>query len=149
MTIIKKKLNFNKFINSIFLSAYDFMFAGLTFEIAEGGFLDIDVKIVGPDGRIIYQGEQESSGKYTFAAHTSGVYTYCFSIIQLFSKNWHIYIYIYKTQNRYYITYIYIYICMYMFCNNNFALLFKIKKLNRRREEYYNLILYIYIYIYI
>ncbi|XP_077263689.1 transmembrane emp24 domain-containing protein [Temnothorax americanus] len=52
---------------------------GLTFEIAEGGFLDIDVKIVGPDGRIIYQGEQESSGKYTFAAHTSGVYTYCFS----------------------------------------------------------------------
>ncbi|KAL6266434.1 hypothetical protein P5V15_003284 [Pogonomyrmex californicus] len=52
---------------------------GLTFEIAEGGFLDIDVKIVGPDGRMIYQGEQESSGKYTFAAHTSGVYTYCFS----------------------------------------------------------------------
>lgn len=52
---------------------------GLTFEIAEGGFLDIDVKIVGPDGRIIYQGERESSGKYTFAAHTTGVYTYCFS----------------------------------------------------------------------
>ncbi|XP_029665099.1 transmembrane emp24 domain-containing protein 2-like [Formica exsecta] len=52
---------------------------GLTFEIAEGGFLDIDVKIVGPDARIIYQGERESSGKYTFAAHTAGVYTYCFS----------------------------------------------------------------------
>lgn len=62
----------------MFLSC-NFIFAGLTFEIAEGGFLDIDVKIVGPDGRIIYQGEQESSGKYTFAAHTSGVYTYCFS----------------------------------------------------------------------
>jgi len=61
------------------LSNIVFMFVGLTFEIAEGGFLDIDVKIVGPDGRIIYQGEQESSGKYTFAAHTSGVYTYCFS----------------------------------------------------------------------
>ncbi|XP_035734602.1 transmembrane emp24 domain-containing protein 2-like [Vespa mandarinia] len=52
---------------------------GLTFEIAEGGFLDIDVKIVGPDGKIIYQGEQERSGKFTFAAHTTGAYTYCFS----------------------------------------------------------------------
>jgi p24 family protein beta-1 len=49
------------------------------FEIAEGGFLDIDVKIVGPDGRVIYQGERETSGKYTFAAHVPGVYTYCFS----------------------------------------------------------------------
>ncbi|XP_012350238.1 transmembrane emp24 domain-containing protein-like [Apis laboriosa] len=51
---------------------------GLTFEIAEGGFLDIDVKIIGPDGKIIYQGDQESSGKYTFATHVPGVYTYCF-----------------------------------------------------------------------
>jgi len=53
--------------------------AGLMFEIAEGGFLDIDVKIVGPDGKVIYQGERETSGKYTFAAHMGGVYTYCFS----------------------------------------------------------------------
>lgn len=52
---------------------------GLTFEVAEGGFLDIDVKIVGPDGKVIYQGEQERSGKFTFSAHTAGTYTYCFS----------------------------------------------------------------------
>ncbi|XP_063986642.1 transmembrane emp24 domain-containing protein 2-like [Diachasmimorpha longicaudata] len=52
---------------------------GLTFEIAEGGFLDIDVKIVGPDGKVIYHGERESNGKYTFAAYMPGVYTYCFS----------------------------------------------------------------------
>ncbi|CAB0041077.1 unnamed protein product [Trichogramma brassicae] len=52
---------------------------GLTFEIAEGGFLDIDVRIVAPDNKIMYDGEQESSGKFTFAAHTGGVYTYCFS----------------------------------------------------------------------
>ena len=28
---------------------------GLMFEVAEGGFLDIDVKIEGPDGKIVHQ----------------------------------------------------------------------------------------------
>ncbi|XP_053616985.1 transmembrane emp24 domain-containing protein 2 [Plodia interpunctella] len=52
---------------------------GLTFEIAEGGFLDIDVTITAPDGSELYRGERESSGMYTFSAPTSGRYTYCFS----------------------------------------------------------------------
>lgn len=52
---------------------------GLTFEIAEGGFLDIDVTITGPAGDVIYRGERESSGMYTFSAPTAGKYTYCFS----------------------------------------------------------------------
>ena len=32
----------------------------LMFEVAEGGFLDIDVKINGPDGKEIYKGESST-----------------------------------------------------------------------------------------
>ncbi|XP_065580750.1 transmembrane emp24 domain-containing protein 2-like [Artemia franciscana] len=52
---------------------------GLTFEVAEGGFLDIDVKIYSPDGNLIYEGDRESNGKFAFAADKEGVYRYCFS----------------------------------------------------------------------
>jgi len=52
---------------------------GLTFEVIEGGFLDIDVRVTGPEHEEIITRERESNGKITFAAAKTGPYTYCFS----------------------------------------------------------------------
>merc|ERR1719186_842146 len=51
----------------------------LMFEVAEGGFLDIDVKIQSPKGQILHQVDRESSGKFSFAARDEGVHSFCFS----------------------------------------------------------------------
>jgi p24 family protein beta-1 len=51
----------------------------LIFEVVEGGERDIDVKVYGPEGRVIYNGDKESDNKYAFAAHIGGNYKYCFS----------------------------------------------------------------------
>lgn len=52
---------------------------GFTFEVIEGGFLDIDVTIYDPDGSLIHQEPKASSGKYTIEANKDGHYKYCFS----------------------------------------------------------------------
>jgi len=49
------------------------------FEVAEGGFLDIDVTIKSPRGQILHQVDRESSGKFSFAARDEGIHSFCFS----------------------------------------------------------------------
>lgn len=52
---------------------------GFTFEVINGGFLDIDISIYDPAGRQIHQETKTSSGKYTIEADKDGAYKYCFS----------------------------------------------------------------------
>jgi len=51
----------------------------LNFHVSSGGFMDLDVKIIAPDDRVIYSGERETEGKYSFTAENAGVYAFCFS----------------------------------------------------------------------
>lgn len=44
------------------------------FEIVDGGFNDIEIKITDPEGKVIHEADKETSGKYTFAANNDGVY---------------------------------------------------------------------------
>lgn len=63
----------------------------LFFEVSEGGFYDINVKVIqfflflyhysqltAPDGSVLYKIEKESSGHYSFTATSNGKYIYCF-----------------------------------------------------------------------
>jgi len=52
---------------------------GVMFQVIAGGFLDIDVRIFGPDNRHIYTGARETDGRYSFTASSSGTYSFCFS----------------------------------------------------------------------
>mmetsp|Transcript_39741 Transcript_39741/g.94194 ORF Transcript_39741/g.94194 Transcript_39741/m.94194 type:complete len:199 (+) Transcript_39741:102-698(+) len=50
-----------------------------SFQVSTGGFLDIDCKVSGPDDRAIYSVKKETEGRFTYIAHETGVYRFCFS----------------------------------------------------------------------
>lgn len=52
---------------------------GFTFEVMEGGFLDIGISIHDPDNNELHKEEKSTSGKYTIEANKDGHYKYCFS----------------------------------------------------------------------
>lgn len=62
------------------------------FEIVDGGFNDIDIKISDPDGKVIHEAERESSGKYTFGASTAGAYTWVWEQVFFSGESvfWHV-----------------------------------------------------------
>eukprot|EP00164_Ancoracysta_twista_P002866 GFYU01003818.1.p1 GENE.GFYU01003818.1~~GFYU01003818.1.p1 ORF type:complete len:206 (+),score=53.02 GFYU01003818.1:94-711(+) len=50
-----------------------------SYQVATGGYLDVDTKVVGPDDKILYSGERESEGSFAFIAKKQGIYRFCFS----------------------------------------------------------------------
>eukprot|EP00960_Hanusia_phi_P068253 766797-Hanusia_phi.AAC.5 len=49
-----------------------------SFQVTNGGFLDIDAKVTGPDEKTIYSVQKETEGRFTFMSHETGTYRFCF-----------------------------------------------------------------------
>jgi hypothetical protein len=49
-----------------------------SFNVAAGGFLDIDVRVYGPDGKVVYEQERQTDGSFQFVATAAGEYRLCF-----------------------------------------------------------------------
>ncbi|KAI0979186.1 hypothetical protein GJ496_008773 [Pomphorhynchus laevis] len=62
---------------------YDILNTGdlfaLTYEVIDGGFLDVHVSVHSPDGKEIFKQEKENSGQFMFPVHLDGMYKVCFS----------------------------------------------------------------------
>jgi len=52
--------------------------ASIMFQVVQGGFLDVDIEIKAPDGKVIYNAERQTEGKYNFASHMDGLHSFCF-----------------------------------------------------------------------
>lgn len=83
-TILLKLLHFSEsYMITIDARAQDCFYErgpkmSLMFEVIDGGFNDIELRITDPEGKVIHEGE-EKSGKYTFGSgDPEAKYTYCF-----------------------------------------------------------------------
>jgi len=59
------------------LTKYERMIS--SFEVLAGGMLDINIKVLGPDGKVVYESERETEGAFQFAAQEGGLYQVCFN----------------------------------------------------------------------
>ena len=50
-----------------------------SFTVQSGGYIDIDVRVYGPDLRVVYEAERAREGNFQFKATSSGLYKLCFS----------------------------------------------------------------------
>ncbi|RIB19794.1 emp24/gp25L/p24 family/GOLD-domain-containing protein [Gigaspora rosea] len=51
----------------------------ITYQVGDGGHLDVDFTIFDPNDHPLFLSERQSTGTYSFNAELAGRYTYCFS----------------------------------------------------------------------
>lgn len=49
------------------------------YAVQSGGYLDIDVRVTGPNDQIVYEGEREKENSFQFKAQQDGKYKLCFT----------------------------------------------------------------------
>ena len=50
-----------------------------SFQVTDGGNMDIDVTIKQPSGDLVFEANRETTGKFSFEAKNPGLYSFCFS----------------------------------------------------------------------
>uniref|UniRef100_A0A7S3DHW7 GOLD domain-containing protein n=1 Tax=Palpitomonas bilix TaxID=652834 RepID=A0A7S3DHW7_9EUKA len=50
-----------------------------SYEVSQGGLLDVDVVVKGPDASELFKKDKSGTGRFTFNAEASGEYSFCFS----------------------------------------------------------------------
>ena len=50
-----------------------------SFQVASGGFLDIDLKVQTPTGKVMYTAERKTTDRFTLVAEDEGEWSACFS----------------------------------------------------------------------
>jgi len=51
---------------------------GLMFQVTKGGKLDLDVRILDANGKVINSEQRQTEGRYSFTAQVSGSHAFCF-----------------------------------------------------------------------
>lgn len=49
-----------------------------SYQVSEGGNLDVDMRVTGPDGKVVYEKERTTDGSFQFRAGQDGVHNLCF-----------------------------------------------------------------------
>ena len=85
----------------------------LSFSVVAGGALDIDLKVMYPDGSLVYETTRQQEGSIHFVALQEGVVDICIVASIFFHILTYVYLHIYSRIFTYIYLYIYTYVHMF------------------------------------